>query len=140
MQGGVRLHENLRLLHDLGMKWRTETRAERVRYALGESTWLIPILIGFLAVAALIVWLGIWQARQERLPASSEIGEIVDFGAIQGRTVNRMLVTVRTSEGGIATLSPPPELLFYCHVGSRIRLSRQGQLLRVRSPGCALPI
>jgi hypothetical protein len=111
-----------------------------MRNAFDDKSRLAPIFLSFLGVAALIAGIGMWQSRQETIPASLEIGEIVNFGAIQGRTANRLLVTVRTSDRGTASLTIPAELLFYCHVRGPIRLSRQGQLLRVRSPGCAPPI
>jgi hypothetical protein len=93
----------------------------------------------FLAVAALIVGIGTWRARQDVLPATFEVGEVVRFGTTQGRWGDSVPVVVRANGGALYTLPIPASLLSNCRVGSRIRLLRQGQLLRVRNLGCAPP-
>jgi hypothetical protein len=48
-----------------------------------------------------------------------------------------MLVVVRMSNGTTRTIMSSMDVLLNCHVGSRIRLTRQGALESVSPLGCA---
>lgn len=116
-----------------------ESPIEKLRYALLDNRLVVGLVVTSLALAGLLVAIGLWTEREYALPAKQEEGEIVRFGPSPDRYEpgNYLLVVVRTQGGQLQTLSVTSAKLLHCRVGDRIRLIRHGRILSVRSRACA---
>ena len=90
-----------------------------------------------LAILALFIGMGWWFTRQAALPEEREDGVIVRFGGHEMDDGSYLVVVVRIGNGQLEEIPASFGALTNCRAGGKIRLVRQGAILRVASRACA---